>query len=711
MPALRVRRAASNTTSSPASQGKQSAEPKSSHLIALITPIRRCRPIQLSQFSPIEVESGNSKDARNQLDLHALGMATSERPSVEAASEAPTPASGMGITLRSADGANAAMAVSVQMRETKPNDRRRLDEECFRSRREVLSPTHKLILLSDDGRKSPCNDDRTWGMNPVLPSLPPPSLLMTTASAISTTASDSTVRPISLTRSSNTLPPSRSTPSSPLTPLPSLTARKVVAATTVSRTGFSAGTVIALSTVLPAVILLLLGIIIHLFRTRNRPRPGSPKDQENNFPMAGIRNPQHSLDVLQHRAVSPFDLSIHDLVSRRSANSSKPQATGVSSDSGHAESSVHAKQPTVPPIAITRAPDPDPPPTPVLAVRYPSRFVPGGSKVGNRTSIYVDCTSIDSGSATPSTVVFAPPAPTDEGSSIGRPSRDEPAQHLSIGSDHNGKDDFAHSRRASREYSPITAGPSSGRVSAAETLTTGGDLGSGSKPLKLLGIGPPTRAHARSQSQPASTYSLPSLQLSPRTRTRHAPTDVHVRSPLGPAPVQESLPRLWAQRIYSHRVSASLSTPIHTPSMLSYAPIPPPVTSRDTQDRRPLSIIVPPRIGAPIKPVAELAALQTPSTSPHQTPRINTPRTAGPRTPATAHSVQDALGLTRPRGMSDLVEPDAETRERILRLLGRLPEEPNSSHSGSREGDERRSRDVRRTRSEGGLHGQLRDTT
>jgi hypothetical protein len=61
--------------------------------------------------------------------------------------------------------------------------------------------------------------------------------------------------------------------------------------------------------------------------------------------------------------------------------------------------------------------------------------------------------------------------------------------------------------------------------------------------------------------------------------------------------------------------------------------------------------------------------------------------------------------------MNDLPEPSAETRERVLRLLGRLPEEPSSSGSGSGEGGERRSREVRRTRSEGRLAGQRRDVT
>ncbi|CAE6431765.1 unnamed protein product [Rhizoctonia solani] len=541
---------------------------------------------------------------------------------------------------------------------------------------------------------------------------------MPTTPTIITTRSISTIWPVSLPHSSSTLPSFRpDTPS--LVPLPSLTTRDAATAPTVAPTGFSAGTVIALSTVLPSIILILLGIIIHLLRTRTRARSvGSPKDQEDNFPMADIRRSEHPFDPhpLQHRAVSPFNLSMHDLVFGRSPNGSKPETASirshVTSDSGHAVSNARADHPTIPPIAITRAPDPDPPPTPVLAVRYPSRFIPGGSKPGDRTSIYVDRTSMDTGSATPSTVVFAHPATTDEASSVGRSSRDEAVPQWSVGTWRSSRDGFAHSRRTSRDESSATAGPSSGRVSAAETLATGVDAQSGSKGLKLLGIGPPTRAHSRSQSQPASTYGLPSLQLSPRLRTRHAPGEVHVRSPLGSVPVQEPQPRTWPQRIYSHRASASLSTPISASTINSHAPISSPAPTPKGQDRRPLNIVVPPRIGVPIRPVAELATFQTPSTPPQPTPRTNTPRTAVPRTPASPLSIQDVLGLTRPRGMSDLAEPSLETRERILRLLGRLPEEPTSSGSGSREGEERRSRDVRRTRSEGGLHGQqLRDTT
>ncbi|KAH7339277.1 hypothetical protein B0J17DRAFT_767041 [Rhizoctonia solani] len=718
MPALIVRQAASRTVSSSASQEEQSSEINSSQLIPLITPIRKREPSN-ELFSVIEVESGSSKDVGNQLDLRVLRMATSERSSVEVADRDPASARRMRMRFPSTGGvgANAAMAPS-QMGETKRNDRRRPKEECFRSQGEAVYFAHEITLPFDGRRKSPSNDDRTGGRMTLLPRLPPPSLPIPTTSSISMSSSDSNARPVSLAGLSIALPSFRPTAPSPLAPLPSLTARGDVNATptAVARSGFSAGTVIALSTVLPVIIILLLGVIGYLLRTRNRPRPeGSPKDQENEFPMVDIGGAEHSFGALEHRAVSPFDVSLHELAFGRSANNSKPETTSIrshaSSDSGHATSNVHADQPNVPPIAITQASDPDPPSTPVLAVRYPSKHMPGVSKPGDRTSIYVDRTSIDTGSGTASPVVFARPAAMDEEGSIGRPSREEPVSRLGLGTGRTSRDNFAQSGRVNQDNSPITAGPSSGRVSAAETLATGGDVGFGPKALKLLAIGPPTRAHARSQSQPTSTYSLPSLHITPRTRTGQVPGEVNARSPLGPAPVQESQQRVRPQRIYSHQVSTSLSTPINASSLLpSVPPLLPAPLPKDL-DRNPLSIIVPPRLGAPIRPVAELAALQTPSTLPQQTPRINTPRTDGPQTPASPLSIHDALGLPRPRGMSDLAEPSPEIRERILRLLGRLPGEPVSSNPGSREGDGRRSGDVRRTRSEGKLHGQQHDET
>ncbi|CAE6346062.1 unnamed protein product [Rhizoctonia solani] len=520
------------------------------------------------------------------------------------------------------------------------------------------------------------------------------------------------LQPVSSASSLGALLSYRSPGSLLLTSAPSLTTgeRLLVTSSTVVQKGFSAGTVIALSTVLPAIILLMLIIIIYLLRTRNRPRPrDSPKDQENNFPLADIRP---SFDVLQHRSVSPFNLSMHDLVFGRSANGSKPETASVrsraSSDSGHAVSSVHIGPIMVPPIAVTLAPDPNPPPTPVLAVRYPSRFIPNNSNTGDRTSIYVDDTSINSAAA--STVVFAHGPLTEGGTSGGRPSSDGSSRPLSIDTRRNSRDEFAPSRRTSRDKSPITAGPSSRRIGAAETLIAGRHTPSNPHGLELLGIRPPGRVHMRSQSQPASTYGLPSLQLSPRIRTRQSPGEPYVGSSLSTSPVQGPPTRPWPQRIYLHQASGSLSTPIQTPPLFPRSP-PPLVPPPKDYDRPPLSIIVPPRLGAPIRPIAELSALQSPSTPPHQTPRTNTPRTAIPRTPASVLSIQDILGPNRPRGINDLPEPSAETRERILRLLGRLPEEPSSRGPGSREGGERRSREVRRTRSEGRLPDQRHDAT
>ncbi|KAJ1304246.1 hypothetical protein OPQ81_005408 [Rhizoctonia solani] len=550
-------------------------------------------------------------------------MATSERLSVEMAGEHPASGTCMGMYFRRTErvGKNSAVAPSVRMREKPPNDRGRFNEECFRSQREALYSAPENTLLSDDPRKSPCNDDTGRKIMTV-----PPRLQF-----LAVIVHDSKCK-----NTNNFF--------------------KFCAIGTFFNINDSttSGS--------------------HRFLSRYRHR--SLNCSTSHYPsLAGGYNPPaanpwasetyHSFDVLEHRAVSPFNISLHDLVVGKSANSNNPDTADirshVSSDSGHAASNAHIDQPIIPPLAIARAPDPDPPPTPVLPVRYPSRFLPGGSKPGNRTSIYVDRTSIDTSSATASTVVFAHPALTEEGASVGRPSREESVRRLSLGTRHNSGGDL-------REDSPTTAGPSSGRVSAAETLTTGADTKIGPQGLKLLGIGPPARAHSRSQSQPASTYSLPSLQLSPRMRTKHSPGEVRVRSPLGSTPVQEPPPRLWSQRIHSHRASASLSTPISASSLPSHATLQPSAVPPREQERRTLSIVVPPRLGAPIKPVAELAALQTPSTPPQPTPRANTPRMAHPRTPASPLSIQDALGLNRVRGMSDLAEPSPETRERILQV-------------------------------------------
>ncbi|KAF8678473.1 Protein arginine N-methyltransferase 7 [Rhizoctonia solani] len=657
-------------------------------------------------------ELGKSQDAGNQLDRHVLGIATSERSSVEILGEPPDSASHIRMYHRQMGGVGtkAAMAPSERMGGTMPNDRRRLNEECFRSQQNVRYLMHETTAQADACRQLSCNDDGTRGMITALPRLP--SLGTVSSSLTTATISSTYFRPVPaasrLNEMTSSQPPGTSLFAFPL----SLTTGEglLTNSSTVVQRGFSAGTVIALSTVLPAIILLLLIIIIHLLRARNRSRPrSSPKDYENDFPLADIRRQETSFDILEHRAVSPFHLSMHDLVFGRNTNSTKPETASVrshvSSDSGHRAPNIHIHPPAAPPIAVTSIPRPSSLSMPVLAVRYPSRIASSSLTPEDRASIYVDGTSINSAAA--STVVFAHGPFTEGGTSGGRPSFDGSVRPLSIDTRRNSRDDFASSRRTSRDEPPITAGIPSGRIGAAETLIGDRHIPSSPHGLKLLGIGPPARAHARSRSQPAPTYGLPSLQLSPRTRTRQSPGESYISSPLG-SPVQGPPTRPWPQRIYSHRVSASLSTPAQASPLF---PPPPPAPPPKDYDRPSLSIIVPSRLGAPIRPVAELSALQSPSTPFQQTPRANTPRTAVPRTPASVLNIQDILGPNRPRGMNDRPEPSAETRERVLRLLGRLPEEPSSNGAGSREGGERRSREVRRTQSEGRLSGQRRDAT
>ncbi|KAF8757007.1 hypothetical protein RHS01_04129 [Rhizoctonia solani] len=574
---------------------------------------------------------------------------------------------------------------------TMPNDRRRLNEECFRSQQNVRYLMHETTAQADACRQLSCNDDGTRRMITALPRLP---LLGPVSSALTTATISSTYfRPVPAASCLNEMSSSQPPGTSLLAFQLSLTTGEglLTNSSTIVQKGFSTGTVIALSTVLPAIILLLLIIIIYLLRARNRSGPSSsPKDHENDFPLADIRRQETSFDILEHRAVSPFHLSMHDLVFGRNTNSTKPETASVrsrvSSDSGHRAPNIHIHPPAAPPIAVTSIPRPSSPSMPVLAVRYPSRIASSSLAPKDRASIYVDGT---------------------RGTSGGRPSFDGSVRPLSIDTRRNSRDDFASSRRTGQGEPPIAAGIPSGRIGAAETLIGDRHIASSPHGLKLLGIGPPARAHARSSSQPAPTYGLPSLQLSPRTRTRQSPGESYVSSPLG-SPVQGPPTRPWPQRIYSHRVSASLSTPAQASPLF---PPPPPAPPPKDYDRPSLSIIVPSRLGAPIRPVAELSALQSPSTPFQQTPRANTPRTAVPRTPASVLNIQDILGPNRPRGMNDRPEPSAETRERVLRLLGRLPEEPSSNGAGSREGGERRSREVRRTQSEGRLSGQRRDAT
>ncbi|KAG8711887.1 hypothetical protein FRC09_020357 [Ceratobasidium sp. 395] len=179
--------------------------------------------------------------------------------------------------------------------------------------------------------------------------------------------------------------------------------------------------------------------------------------------------------------------------------------------------------------------------------------------------------------------------------------------------------------------------------------------------------------------------------------------------------------RAETQRIHPYLPSPSPPLP---PLPSSSAPGTSP--SRSSRGRQPLSITIPPRLGAPIRPVAELIAMQSPS-PPYTHARRNTPRSrSASRTPGIVSPSQlSDLGVlerahaafSRPRGMSDS-EPSPETRERVLRLLGRLPENAQGEsdvHNGEeresipgterRVQGEERVREVRRTRSESMLSG------
>lgn len=614
------------------------------------------------------------------------------------------------------------------MRRTKATrDDRRANNECFSSSWNDV----QIFPHADD---SPSRGMR-MARRPSSPRLPSPTgsmpanmnrnvLFTTMASMPSLTTSlppsTTLTPPYTSSLSSSTLQPTLSSSPSKFASLPPRTAL-IQEPSSQGSTTFSAGTVIALSTVLPATILFLLGVIVYLLRTRGRPRSRPPKaDPEslNNLPMTDIQRTSNP-DLLPHRAISPFNLSLHDLVYGRNGSNTKPESikSHVSSDSGHGRQTAPAI--LIPPTAIT---DQLQPPTPVLATRYTYPL-----RSAERTSIYVDQASV--GSAAASTVVFAHPplshyGGTEEATSTGRPSVSAPPSARDLDSGFGRRSGELDEYRPSRELDDpvkgrdelvVSRAGASSVAASSETHATGGHARSGSKALKLLGFGPapPTRAHLRSQSQPGSmstTYGMPSLQLSPRLRalgsggSKQPPGEniPHVPSPLGS--------QSPSQRIYSHRQSASLSTPISS-----------------ARERQALSIIVPPRIGAPIRPVAELELeIGTPLSAPQPlaagTPR-GTPRTL--RSPASGITIgstgqlSDLGVLERTRSAfaglarSEVAEPSPETRERILRLLGRLPEEPGSgTGSGSGGGDksarsgesgEPERREVRRIRSEGGL--------
>ncbi|KAF8597869.1 hypothetical protein BDV93DRAFT_527067 [Ceratobasidium sp. AG-I] len=620
---------------------------------------------------------------------------------------------------------------------TKRSDRRRLcDEDCFRAKRGAEYPlAYSVALLPDDNEKRSFDYDRREETTEASPpaSLALPSRPIPTPSKIaSMIISASSGAPIS---SLFRTPSPSSTLAARLSAVSSMELPQTTSATQPYPTSnhFSASTVIALSTILPAIIIALLLIILYLLRTRrhssdSRSRGQRPTNPDTELPLASIEHdpealhPVPSFVALPHRAISPFNLSLLDLSqsmffggARLGHSKSGSVKTHVSSDSD----SVHDQaQPSALPTLFNHS---GTPPTPVLAVRYPSRAILGG----NRTSIYVDRTSVGSGTA--SSVVFA--RGWMEDGSTGRISRDEFVGRSS-------RDELAG--RASRDELFLSS-----ERGTSETATTEGHgrthRVAGSKALRVLGIGPssplssPPYAHTRSRSQPSMTYGLPSLLLSPRARApreiMQPPSEVssgaRVYSPSAWTGSRAHLNDLVkSTRIHSHRPSASLShhSPISVPPVQTPSTLP----THTPRERHQLSIMIPPRLGAPILPVAELAAVRSPS--PQQSTRANgTPRGHGiSHTPGLASAGQlSDLGVLertltafgRPRGASD-GEPSPQTRERILRLLGRLPEDVMPDGVGSdglktegTQGGERtpktqgadRAREVRRTRSESGL--------
>ncbi|KAG9097952.1 hypothetical protein FRC06_006973 [Ceratobasidium sp. 370] len=503
---------------------------------------------------------------------------------------------------------------------------------------------------------------------------------------------------------------------------------------------FSAATVIALSTVLPTIICILLAIVIYLLRARRKPSPcsQSKENSANELPMVDIQrdleNPQSQPPFITlPQSLSPFNMSLHEL--SKSAVLGGDNRTGrspsvmthLSSDSGLAHHS-DAQLPTLPAIAHIQPP---PPSTPVLAVRYPSKPAAGEPKSGQQASIYVERTSVDSGAA--STVVFARER-TEDGST-GRVSRDE----LNRWGSRDARTSLGELPRrpsgAATEPSGRPSASSSDPQGTSETPTAEGHDAHApgrptSKGLRLLGVGPSSpyglqllaRAHLGSRSGSSTTYGLPSLQISPRGRaprkSREPSSETNTQGDVADTSsgrLQDLDSRAETQRIHPQPPSLPhppSSTPDTSPDASS---------SRLSRERQALSITIPPRLGAPILPVAELIAVQSPS--PQPTPRTharhNTPRShSASRIPGFAGPDQlSVLGNTsRLRGMSDS-EPSPETRERVLRLLGRLPENSqggSESQSGGsvlrveqppgvRGAD--RAREVRRSQSESVLLG------
>ncbi|QRV79067.1 hypothetical protein RhiJN_07082 [Ceratobasidium sp. AG-Ba] len=517
---------------------------------------------------------------------------------------------------------------------------------------------------------------------------------------------------------------------------------------TPTSTTFSAGTVIALSTVLPTIILILVAIIVYLLRARRKPqlRSQSRDNSNHELPVVDVQQElvySHSeppFITLSRHSISPFNISLHDLSksimltgdngSRRSPSRAESEKSRVSSDSGVAQHS-DAQLPTLPPTAVTWA---EPPQTPVLAMRYSSTQSGSDFRVGQHPSLYVERTSMESG--TVSSVVFA--RGHNEEGSTGRTSRDE-LSRWGTQDARTSLSEFPDRPRTGMEISRQSAVPSTEQSdSSNETRGARASRRSGSKALKLLGIGPsspyglpPARAHLRSRSQPINTYGLPSLQLSPRARAprvrRRSPSEIN---PPGDGSSNSS-GRLHDSdsRAETQRIHALFPTSLSRPPPSTLPSTPEASSPRSSREGQTLSITIPPRLGTPIRPVAELIAMQSPP--PQHTPRgrthCPTPRSrSSSRTPGlvTPGQLSDLGALERrpaasirSRGNGDS-EPSPETRERVLRLLGRLPENPQGEGSTQNEegrgvlpGSERtprahgadRAREVRRTRSEGEL--------
>ncbi|KAG8744500.1 hypothetical protein FRC10_010065 [Ceratobasidium sp. 414] len=454
-----------------------------------------------------------------------------------------------------------------------------------------------------------------------------------------------------------------------------------------------------------------------------------------------LENPQSQPPFISlSHSMSPFSMSLHELSKSAAlggdnrAGRSPSVMTHLSSDSGLAHRS-DAQLPTLPAAAHTQ---PAPPSSPVLAVRYLSKPAAGESRPGQQTSIYVERASSESAAA--STVVFARER-TEDGST-GRISRDE----LSRWGSRDARTSLSELPRPSgvaMESPGRPDAPSSGQPATSETPAAAGHSTHEpgrpvAKGLRLLGIGPSSpyglqllaRTHLRSPPRSAPMYGLPSLQLSPRARapggSRQPSSEANPQGDV--MDTSSGRPQDLDSRAETQRIHPQITSSSHSPS--STPDTRPDVSSpRSSRERQPLSIAIPPRLGAPILPVAELIAVQSPSSqhTPRTHARHNTPRSrsvsripgfVGPDQLSDLTVLEHTRAApNRLRGMSDS-EPSPETRERVLRLLGRLPENSQGGSQSQSGGDGvdllrseqppgDRPREVRRSQSESVLLGAL----